>query len=474
MKKQPDPTQPVYTSRTLEKSPKTRLTEIIVDAVVLGLLVLSFIFSWFMPTLKVSVEGFEGYSASFSPMQMFVGTISMTGGNGAYVKDFKESGGFVELADEESKGGHGPLYYSERSGRMVFEFPDEELVLHDVEFKKAHTPSAFKHYNFIDGYFGVTVWKMDEAREELRRELQASSSIPANQYDTYLDLMKKERLDPSYPTIMKLAALDEKDIGDFNWSGFTYFIYHSYANFSENDGFDEATIKTYQDKYLLGEVNFEALKKVFEEDQSEGYFLEYMPTHVDAFDTRTHPVNGVETKVVFRMHYSTKPEAVRAAGEHLSVLAVYFGIGMVIVGLAELLYAIPVVLRLVNAIQGKPRNVSKKQLKLGKIKYNHQVIVCAIVMTFFTIISWGGAASQVTAPYIGAIAGASALTFIVSLGLAAAEIFYNIFAKKNPDREVVEAGAETAEVPAEVPSETPAEAPVETSEETAENKTGNN
>ena len=79
-----------------------------------------------------------------------------------------------------------------------------------------------------------------------------------------------------------------------------------------------------------------------------------------------------------------------------------------------------------------------------------------------------------TAPYIGAIAGASALTFIVSLGLAAAEIFYNIFAKKNPDREVVEAGAETAEVPAEVPSETPAEAPVETSEETAENKTGNN
>ncbi len=403
-------------------SPKARLTEIIVNAVILGLLVLSFVFSWFIPTANAHPADFDEPSVSFSPFEMFVGTIQQISGDGALVDAFVENGGKDLLVKGDN---------TNTSNRE----PSEEQILADVEFKRTYAPSDFMAWLYYDTWFDAVLYNINTNIRAYWEEFKNADREATVKSWTEI-----------YEEAKVLAKISVADLMQFNYAGFRNFVRGCFTA-ATHDSLNEETVKGLRDTYLVSDVNFAYIEEAFADlTVTKRALIESaignMPNYADTFKLATD-----SDEVEYYRAVGTQSDPVMDEDECLPMLAVYGGYVILVFGLVQLLLAIPVLLRLLRAIKGQPRKQKKIDKKTGQRKKNkHAVLVFGVLQVLFLILSWIGSFTQVTGKFAGAMAGASVVTLLVNICLIAGEIFYMQLVKKNPD------AAEAPEAPS-APSE---------------------
>ncbi len=366
---------------------KARLKEIILNAVILGLLVLSFVFSWFMPVVTYGSKDFD-VSVSASPFDMTIGeSIAFTGS---------------PLIENYVKNKDADLAKPDVDDASM------QQLLDDIAFKRTYEPSAFVQWLFFDNYFALV-------------ERSAGLGL------TNSGLTKED----VYNKIKEFVRLSPVEITHLNYQGFHQFILGCINAQADPDTgahveLTEAKVTALQDKFLIGKVDFAAVKAA----------LSY--TNIIDMSVVATPASRLPENNNAFEHQSKKSEnyvlSYVALEETTSILSTYMGIFMMIFGIVQLLLCIPVLLRLLRVIKGQPRKLKKIKKKTGMRKRDkHAVLVIAIIQAVLVILAWVGAFTGLAARNAGTLAGVSVVTLLVFILVAVAEVLYMKHVKKYPN-----------------------------------------
>lgn len=198
-----------------------------------------------------------------------------------------------------------------------------------------------------------------------------------------------------------LADLVINDIKHFNFAGLKQFLTISFNDYSNNELTAEKFAEN-REAYLISNVSLETLVECFNENKDICMEAIYsMPGYADCFTLDV----GDEIKLDDNVNGS------------FSTPACFIGIFMLLIAIFQLIYIIPVIVRMTRIGKSSSEAPGKKKKKERRLLaymtfLNIGCLILAPILGVF----------QVKAPFVGGFAIASIVTIAVNLALFITEI----------------------------------------------------
>ncbi len=390
------------------KMPKQKLKEIIVNAIVIGLLVIAFAFTLFLPSVRYSSQYLGNYSANISPFDFCLVMIDEVKGGerDKLLADF--------LNNDGSK-----LLNKDKSNNIVRSDASEKQVLADVEFKRSLSVLNARKWKHVAAMIGC-IDKNIENYVKWFLETFKQLGYSGDKLEEMLDKLEEE-LREEVVALYPVIGLAIDDVTSLNFAGLKRFITTAYTDYAE-DGLTAEKFEEYKEKYLISDFSLESLTGLFDDMEDIAFVL---PGYADTFTIDGNDANVVALEL-------TSPSD--SGEDFVFVIDMILGITLAVVAVFYLCEAVVVLMRLLRIIKDKPRKLPKKRKFITRypIIYSVAVSIVLIVGSFvLAIIKLGGILA-------GGFAPLSVLTLLVSICLIAAEVYAMKLAKNDPVPQVQE------------------------------------
>lgn len=395
---------------------KLWVTELVLNAVLAGLLVLSAIFSAFLPFGRFYDSRAKGVTANFSALDgtiLLIDELKDDSENYILIQKFKENEG-------ES------LFIKDKDGEIRRKSPSEEQVLNDVAFKREHSfgkrAKLMNVFNFISD--------VRDALEDAYKPLYKYAGSDQNIIDIdEINRQKNEDYAAMTDAALALINLYPEEVENFNYAGLKRFLTYSHADYL-NDSLTAEKVTDYEKKYLVGTYGEAGLVDYFGTD-TEGTDTEMVNQHTEMVNQLIDymPDYATDFKMMSDSTIILVDGKLSKDMPQFGLMSVGFG-GFVILfifALAQLIYAILVILRLLRVVRHQPRKVPQKKQKF-KSKFVLSIISLLMIVGWILPLILGKAEilSCTFAP-------AFILIFILNALIIAADILYHRFVGQNTE-----------------------------------------
>ncbi len=398
---------------------KLWLKELILCAVIAGLMLISSIFTAFLPLINISSDQIENYSRQLSSVDaiyLLVDVSTAPAQDNEITQKFLANGGAKLFRKINSKGEDVTDKEGETNYKIVVRSASEEQILNDVEYKRSQDFGQD-----LQGIFGP-LYLSDILAEQQRIYDETMNGLaliyPSGVPNDLVEEMDKE-VEEDKPILLDkgCAVIDlfPEEIAHYNFAGLGCFLEHAAKDYEAGILTGEK-LDEYEAKYLVGTYDNETeLKALFEDDMR---FITYLPRYTTNFSL----INGTTVELSFGIKEET------CTGSYQ--LYMFFGIALTAFALVQLLYVFPPVLRLIRLLRHQPRKVPKKKQKLGA-KYITTVLSLLILIPSIAlhIINAVMEAGRFTCAFPPVLV----LTLLINVLIIVGDVMYHIHVKNNPE-----------------------------------------
>lgn len=379
--------------------PKYRLTQIVLTAVLAGLLLLSSIISIFVPIFRITTPDYApNYSATlpaFSTMIDGAKALFTSDSDTEIEKQFVANGG-KELLEEESK---------DKTHKYHRASPTSGQVMKEIAFKRGYSPSAAERADFFVGYLDIARQNAENIYTDM------ASRLPDEAIEE--KRLLREALDKKVLTVGAVAEAYREEVERFNFLGLHLFI----SACSASSDLTQESVAALEAEYLIGNYGLEVIQPLLANDLDD--IGQTMPAYTDSFSLNGGRSIGIYCVISYNVG---------------SVCGI-FSILIVILAVGQIFLAIPVALDLVRLIKNQPRVEKPRKRKENFITrflrktHSYCAPLIAITMIFVPI-----AINVTREGYIAASGVSFGLVFAIALNLLAvvAEIVLAQYRKKHP------------------------------------------
>lgn len=393
----------VMQSPVAQDSKKAQRTEIILDAIILGLLILSFVFSCFVPIVRMAATQLPDFSVNISPLNILLVVIDESDQNNAYLDAFVENGGKNLLYDNK---------YDSDIDKLIRENATEEQIASDVAFKREYKPSVADRLDNADRYIGYVefaesaqfdyITKITELSEQERDELQ-------------------RKFDAAVQDLFAISNEYIDEIERFNFEGFRQFVNAALYDY-RNNALDEQKVNEYEEKYLLNQYGYDKISALLQQYDDLELAIDLMPTYAG----------------LFRLSGSDDNSSVQiftySAVRNNEGFGLFFGMFMLVTALIQLFLAFPAAMRLLRAVKGQPRKEPKQRKKFIQIFFAKNSLICATVINILFGILTVALGGVLASALISAFSVGIVFTLLINVMLIAAEVLYKRFVAQHPQQ----------------------------------------